>query len=124
EALRKLPENVRRIGPRGVAKDGAPAYTELRAASSFSFLDGASPPEDLIVRAAELDLPAVALVDRNGVYGAPRFYRAAKAAGIKALGGADLTLEEGPERSEGSRPSTSPSLTLLVASPNGYKNLC
>ncbi len=92
EALRKLPENVRRIGPRGGGKGGAPVYTELRAASSFSFLDGASPPEDLIVRAAELDLPAVALVDRNGVYGAPRFYRAAKQAGMRALVGAEVSI--------------------------------
>ncbi len=56
-------------------------------ASAFSFLDGASLPEDLIERAADLGLPAVALVDRNGVYGAPRFYKAANAAGIKALVG-------------------------------------
>ncbi|MEP7009252.1 MAG: error-prone DNA polymerase [Acidobacteriota bacterium] len=92
EALRKLPENVRQIGPRGGGKGGVPVYTELRAASSFSFLDGASSPEDLIVRAAELDLPAVALVDRNGVYGAPRFYRAAKQAGMRALVGAEVSI--------------------------------
>ena len=53
-------------------------YAELRCASAFSFLDGASLPEDLVARAAELGLPAVALVDRNGVYGAPRFYKAAR----------------------------------------------
>src|SRR5262245_50988298 len=69
-------------------------YAELRTASAFSFLAGASPPEDLVERAAELNLPAVALVDRNGVYGAPRFYKAAKAAGIRALVGAEVTLEE------------------------------
>src|SRR5450759_5586499 len=51
-------------------------YAELHAASSFSFLDGASDPEDLVARAVELGLPAVALVDRNGVYGAPRFFKA------------------------------------------------
>ncbi|HEV7672578.1 MAG TPA: error-prone DNA polymerase [Thermoanaerobaculia bacterium] len=90
--MRKLPENVLRIEPRGGGKGGPPAYTELRAASSFSFLDGASPPEDLITRAAELDLPAVALVDRNGIYGAPRFYRAAKQAGMRALVGAEVTV--------------------------------
>ena len=60
-------------------------YVELHCASAFSFLAGASLPEDLIERAAELELPAVALIDRNGVYGAPRFYKAARAAGIKAL---------------------------------------
>src|SRR5581483_3690842 len=67
-------------------------YAELRAASAFSFLDGASLPEDLICRAAEKDVPAMALVDTNGVYGAPRFYGAAKKAGIKALVGAELVL--------------------------------
>jgi hypothetical protein len=69
-------------------------YAELRAASAFSFLDGASLPEDLIQRAAELDLPAVALLDRNGVYGAPRFYQAARQAGIKAIVGAEVVLED------------------------------
>ena len=48
-------------------------YVEMRAASAFSFLDGASLPEDLVEEAARLEIPAVALVDRNGVYGAPRF---------------------------------------------------
>ena len=73
----------------------APArYAELHAASSFSFLDGASDPEDLVARAVELGLPAVALVDRNGVYGAPRFFKAARAAGIKALVGAEVVLDE------------------------------
>ena len=69
-------------------------YAELRAASAFSFLDGASLPEDLVQRAAELDLPAVALLDRNGVYGAPRFYQAARQAGIKAIVGAEVVLDD------------------------------
>src|SRR5450759_3962716 len=60
-------------------------WAELRASSAFSFLDGASLPEDLIQTAAERDIPAMALVDRNGVYGAPRFYTAAKKAGVRAL---------------------------------------
>ena len=67
-------------------------YAELHTASAFSFLDGASQPEDLVARAAALDLPAVALIDRNGVYGAPRFYKAAREAGIKALVGAEVVL--------------------------------
>jgi len=75
-------------------------YAELHAASAFSFLDGASLPEDLIEQAANLELPAVALVDRNGVYGAPRFYKAARAAGLKALVGAEVTLEFGIRNSE------------------------
>jgi len=67
-------------------------YAELRCASAFSFLDGASLPEDLVARAAELGLPTVALVDRNGVYGAPRFWKAAKEAGIKPLVGVEVTI--------------------------------
>ncbi|HEV8581303.1 MAG TPA: error-prone DNA polymerase [Thermoanaerobaculia bacterium] len=90
-----------------------PPYAELHAASAFSFLDGASLPEDLVDRAAALELPAVALVDANGVYAAPRFYQSARQAGIKALVGAEVSLEEKPCR-----------LTLLVASRAGYRNLC
>src|SRR5207253_9903932 len=67
-------------------------YAELRVASAFSFLDGASLPEDLIDQAAQKDVPAMALVDTNGVYGAPRFYTAAKKADVKALVGAELTV--------------------------------
>ncbi len=68
-------------------------YAELHAASAFSFLDGASLPEDLIERAAELELSAVALADRNGLYGAPRFYKAAKEAGIRAIVGAEIVFD-------------------------------
>jgi len=87
-------------------------YAELHAASAFSFLDGSSLPEDLIEEAANRGLPAVALVDTNGVYGAPRFYKAAQAAGIRALVGAEATLEEIGR------------LTLLVENRTGYKSLC
>ena len=89
-------------------------YAELRVASAFSFLDGASLPEDLVARAAELGLPAIALADRNGVSGAPRFYKAARAAGLRALVGAEVVLGDPPDTR----------LTLLVESPAGYKNLC
>ena len=58
-------------------------YIELHTASAFSFLDGASLPSTLIERAAELNYPALALLDRDGLYGAPQFYRAAKAAGSR-----------------------------------------
>jgi error-prone DNA polymerase len=87
-------------------------YVELHARSAFSFLEGASLPEDLVDRAGELDLPAMALVDRGGVYGAPRFHMAAKKAGMRALIGAEVA------NSEGSR------LTLLVENQRGYQNLC
>ena len=67
-------------------------YLELHASSAFSFLEAASLPETLIAQAARYGYPAIALLDRDGVYGAPRFHRAATAAGIKAIIGAELTI--------------------------------
>ena len=100
-------------------------YAELHCASAFSFLDGASLPEDLIERAAELGLPAIALQDRNGVYGAPRFYQAARQAGIRALVGAEVVVAPptGSGEDPPSSPTESPRLTLLAGSRAGYKNL-
>ena len=69
------------------------SYIELHAASAFSFLQGASLPEALVDRAAELGYPALALLDRDGVYGAPRFHKAALAAGIRPIIGAELTID-------------------------------
>ena len=79
-------------------------YVELHTASAFSFLQGASLPEALVDRAAELGYPAIALLDRDGVYGLPRFHKAAIAAGIHPIVGAELTIERpgGPGRSGGS----------------------
>ncbi len=124
-------------------KTTPPPYAELHAASAFSFLDGASLPEDLVERAAALELPAVALVDANGVYAAPRFHTAAKQAGLKALVGAEMTLEDEPSLFQqrarlgpiGLVPDPKPGverrgvdtqarLTLLAASQTGYRNLC
>ncbi len=87
-------------------------YIELRCRSAFSFLSGASDPEDLVDAAADAGVQAVALSDLNGLYGAPRFYRAAREVGIRPLVGAQLSL------SGGSR------LLVLVKSRPGYKNLC
>ncbi|MEQ8762773.1 MAG: error-prone DNA polymerase [Planctomycetota bacterium] len=103
-----------------------PAYVELRAASAFSFLEGASDPEDLIERAAALGLPAIALTDRNGVYGAPRLHKAAEAAGLRALVGAEVVLEEPrPKVQKKGAPEVPPArLTLLVENRTGYRNLC
>src|SRR3979490_3155963 len=70
-------------------------YVELHAASAFSFLQGASLPEALVTRAAELGYPALALLDRDGVYGAPRFSKAARAANIRPIIGAELTIGPG-----------------------------
>jgi len=94
-----------------------PRYAELRAASAFSFLEAASTPEELVRRAAALDLPALALLDRNGVYGAPRLHAAAREAGLRALVGAEVALGEREE-------SPLPRLTLLVETRAGYRNLC
>ncbi len=67
-------------------------YLELHTSSAFSFLEAASLPETLIAQAARYGYPAVALLDRDGVYGAPQLYRAAKAAGLRAIIGAELTI--------------------------------
>ncbi len=88
----------------------AECYVELRSRSAFSFLAGASLPEDLIGRAATLGLDTIALIDRDGVYGAPRAFRAASSTGIRALVGADVAIA-------GRR------LGLLVADRQGYRNL-
>ena len=100
------------------------SYTELHAASAFSFLDGASLPEALIDRAAALGYSALALLDRDGVYGAPRFHLAAKKAGLKAIIGAELTLSAQHLPSALHPPSSVFRLPVLVESPEGYRNLC
>jgi error-prone DNA polymerase len=89
-------------------------YIELHARSAFSFLEGSSLPEDLMLTCARLNMPAMALLDTNGVYGAPRFHLAAKKIGIKAHIGAEVTASlHGKFR-----------LPLLVFSRAGYQNLC
>ena len=116
---------------RGAVREKLLAYVELRAASAFSFLDGASLPEDLVEEAARREIPAVALVDANGVYGAPRFYKAAKAAGVRAIVGAEVALAIGavgaalgpPGRGK-PRPYDTTKLSLLVENRTGYRNLC
>src|SRR4051794_37525768 len=70
-------------------------YVELHASSAFSFLDGASLPERLVERAAALGYDTFALVDRDGVYGAPRFYQAAKQLGVRPIVGASVTVGAG-----------------------------
>ncbi|HEY3231887.1 MAG TPA: PHP domain-containing protein, partial [Roseiflexaceae bacterium] len=87
-------------------------YVELHAHSAYSFLDGAALPATLVERAAELEMNALALTDHNGVYGAVPFVTAARAHGIQAILGAELTLADGHH------------LTLLVADQDGWRNLC
>jgi len=111
-------------------------FIELHSRSAFSFLEGASLPEDLIAACAHLNMPAMALLDRDGVYGAPRFYMAAKKAKIKAHMGAELTSEFSPQSHRDTEKkmlwNSSVSLCLcgrfrlplLVSSRAGYQNLC
>src|SRR5579884_706028 len=87
-------------------------YVELHARSAFSFLEGASVPEELIGICQHYGMPAMALADRNGVYGAPRFHMAAKKAGIRAHIGSEITAVDGGRYS------------LLAATRQGYQNLC
>ena len=123
-------------------------FIELHSRSAFSFLEGASLPEDLIATCAHLNMPAMALLDRDGLYGAPRFYMAAQKAGIKANLGAEVTAELSPQSHRDTdkkivdcrfhaldKPSVSNfslplclrgevRLPLLVSSRAGYQNLC
>ncbi|HNH85780.1 MAG TPA: PHP domain-containing protein, partial [Solirubrobacterales bacterium] len=71
------------------------SYVELHCHSSFSFLDGASSPLELAEKAAELGYPALALTDHDGVWGSMEFAVACKGAGIRAITGTELTVEEG-----------------------------
>ena len=97
-------------------------YIELHARSAFSFLEGASLPETLIATCASRGMPAMALLDRHGVYGAPRFHMAAKKAGIKAHIGAELAIAENGSDAGGNYPLLV--YPLLAATRAGYQNLC
>jgi error-prone DNA polymerase len=87
-------------------------YVELHAHSAYSFLDGASQPEELAAKAAELGYPALALTDHDGVYGSLEFAYAAKHFGVRPITGAEVTLQGGAH------------VTLLVEDSHGYSNLC
>ena len=88
------------------------SYVELHARSAFSFLRGASFPEQLAETAGELGMPALAMLDRNGVYGAQRFSVAARENGVRPIVGCELSMED------------SGILPVLVENRTGYKNLC
>src|SRR5215469_5672925 len=87
-------------------------YVELHGRSAFSFLESASPPEEMATECAHLEMGALALLDRNGVYGAPQFHKAAKKHGIKAHIGAEVSV------------NNTWSCPLLVRNRAGYQNLC
>lgn len=105
-------------------------YIELHAASAFSFLEGASQPEQLIERAIALEMPALALLDRNGLYGSARFYSSAKRNRIRAHTGAEIAVSNCGRRL--APPAWLPHqhvaeparLALLCESQEGYQNLC
>src|SRR5436309_15570901 len=88
------------------------SYVELHACSAFSFLRGGSFPEQLAKVAAELEMPAMALLDRNGVYGAQRFSVAAREHNMRPIIGCEWSMEDGSI------------LPVLVKNRAGYKNLC
>src|SRR5690242_7215465 len=87
-------------------------YVELHAHSAYSFLDGASQPEELAARAAELGYDALALTDHDGLYGSLEFAHAATHFGVRPITGAEVTLDVGAH------------VTLLVETAQGYANLC
>jgi len=87
-------------------------YSELHCHSAYSFLDGASPPDEILAEAHRLGYPAIALTDRNGIYGSLAFAHAAQPLGIQAITGAAVTLSDGLQ------------LILLAETPHGYANLC
>ena len=96
-------------------------YIELHSRSAFSFLEGASVPEELAEVCAQYEMPAMALLDRDGVYGAARFHLAARKLKVKAHIGAEVTsLLACAAPAE----ATLPRLSLLCASRQGYQNLC
>src|SRR5438270_1208355 len=94
-------------------------YIELHARSAFSFLEGASLPEELVGVCQHFQMPAMALLDTDGVYGAPRFHLAANKIGINAHIGAEVSASLNSQRSHGEF-----RLPLLVANRTGYQNLC
>ncbi len=105
------------------------AYIELHASSAFSFLAGAAQPEALAEQAAALGIPAIALADRNGLYGAARFHTEARRRGLQAHIGAEIAVacfgeQLAPLWLPHVHPAQPPRITLLCASQTGYQNLC
>jgi error-prone DNA polymerase len=105
-------------------------YIELHSRSAFSFLEGSSLPEDMAAMCAKLNMPAMALLDTDGIYGAPRFHHAAEKIGIRAHIGAEVTCGSfhpvilGGGGNKVTRDEKSFRLPLLAASRSGYQNLC
>ncbi|ORX14119.1 DNA polymerase [Mycobacterium xenopi] len=105
----------------GRAVRSSVSYAELHAHSAYSFLDGASTPEELVEEAARLDLRAIALTDHNGLYGAVRFAEAAAELDMHTVFGAELSLGPGARTDEPDPPG--PHLLVLARGPEGYRRL-
>src|SRR3954452_24701397 len=118
-------------GP-AAAPTGPAPYAELHAHSAYSFLDGASLPEELAARAAELGYEALALTDHDGVYGSLEFAHAAKHFGVRPITGAEVTIGPDGGSTEPGRSGGAGSpgagagthVTLLCETQTGYSNLC
>src|SRR6195952_104061 len=100
---------------------GSTPYAELHAHSAYSFLDGASTPEELVEEAARLDLKAIALTDHDGLYGVVRFAEAARELDIRTVFGAELSLGNVARTEEPDPPG--PHLLVLARGPEGYRRL-
>jgi len=105
-------------------------YVELHVRSAFSFLEGASLPENLMIRCRELGMSAMALLDRNGLYGAPRFHVTAEKLGLRAHVGAEIAVRDAGDRVRPPAwvphcvPVEPVRFPLLAESATGYRNLC
>src|SRR5258706_5356948 len=105
-------------------------YVELHARSAFSFLKGASTPEELIATCAEFEMPSMALLDQDGLYGAARFHLAGKKLGVKAHIGAEIAVQrltskvQNPIQIQQTLDSRVMSIPVLVQNRTGYQNLC
>src|ERR1700716_2461850 len=102
------------------------AYAELHCHSNYSFLEGASHPDELVARARDLEMPALAITDRNGFYGAVKFFGAAQRAGIQPIIGTELTIDDGttPPKDRVDYDRWGDRLLLLVEDKLGYTSLC
>src|SRR2546426_11344398 len=98
--------------PRPMVRADALMYAELHCHSAYSFLDGASPPDEILAEAHRLGYPALALTDRNGIYGSLAFAYAPQPLGIQAITGAEVTLTGGGQP------------ILLAETAQGHRNLC
>src|SRR5438128_2417380 len=121
----EAPPELREVAPSRLRgeRDGTVPYAELHCHSNFSFLDGASHPEELVEEAVRLGLDALAVTDHDGMYGVVRFAEAAKALGVPTVFGAELTLgltkpQNGVADPEGRH------LVVLARDPEGYARLC